>query len=54
MVKHRGIPGSPPDDFDVLQEVVLPPANCDRALGVYRQPAHDLAFDPRAKLGADT
>ena len=53
-LRGRGIPGSPPGDFYVLLEVVLPPANDDKARAVYRQMAHDLAFDLRANLGADT
>jgi len=32
---------------------VLPPAGDDKARAAYRQMARDLAFDPRATLGAD-
>ena len=53
-LRGRGIPGSTPGDFYVLLEVVLPPASDDKARAVYRQMARDLAFDPRATLGADT
>jgi curved DNA-binding protein len=53
-LRGRGIPGSPPGDFYVLLEVVLPPANDDKARAIYRQMARDLAFDPRATVGADT
>ncbi len=52
-LRGRGIPGSIAGDFYVLLELVLPPANDDKARAVYRQLAHDLAFDPRANLGAD-
>jgi curved DNA-binding protein len=38
----------------VVLEVVLPPANDDKARAAYRKMAQDLAFDPRATLGADT
>ena len=53
-LRGRGIPGSKPGDFYVMLEVVLPPANDEKARAVYRQMAHDLAFDPRATPGADT
>jgi len=52
-LRGRGIPGSPPGDFYVLLEVVLPPASDDKARAAYRQMARDLAFDPRANPGAD-
>jgi curved DNA-binding protein len=51
-LRGRGIPGSTPGDLYVLLEVVLPPANDDKARAAYRQMAHDLAFDPRANPGA--
>ena len=53
-LRGRGIPGSPAGNFYVLLELVLPPADDDKARAAYRQMARDLAFDPRAKLGADT
>jgi curved DNA-binding protein len=53
-LRGRGIPGGTPGDFYVMLEVVLPPASDDKARAVYRQMAHDLAFDPRATPGADT
>jgi curved DNA-binding protein len=52
-LRGRGIPGSTPGDFYVMLEVVLPPASDDKARAAYRQMATDLAFDPRAKPGAD-
>lgn len=52
-LRGRGIPGSPPGDFYVILEVVLPPASDDKARAVYRQMAKDLAFDPRAAMGAN-
>ena len=51
-LRGRGIPGSTPGDLYVMLELVLPPASDDRARGVYRQMAKDLAFDPRAAMGA--
>jgi curved DNA-binding protein len=53
-LRGRGIPGSPPGDLYVLLEVVLPPASDDKARAAYRKMAQDLAFDPRATVGADT
>lgn len=53
-LRGRGIPGSTAGDFYVMLEVVLPPASDDKARAAYRQMAKDLAFDPRAALGADT
>jgi len=52
-LRGRGIPGSLPGDFYVMLQVVLPPASDDKARAVYRQMAHDLAFDPRANPGAE-
>ena len=53
-LRGRGIPGSTPGDLYVMLELVLPPANDDKARAAYRQMALDLAFDPRAALGAAT
>jgi curved DNA-binding protein len=52
-LRGRGIPGSPPGDFYVLLELVLPPAKDDKARAAYRKMADDLAFDPRANPGGD-
>jgi len=52
-LRGRGIPGSTPGDLYVMLELVLPPASNDKARDVYRQMAKDLAFDPRAAMGAD-
>lgn len=51
-LKERGIPGKPPGDLYVVLEVVLPPANTDAARQVYESMARELAFDPRATMGA--
>jgi curved DNA-binding protein len=53
-LRGRGIPGAPAGDFYVLLEVVLPPANDEKARAAYRQMSHDLAFDPRAAEGGDS
>jgi curved DNA-binding protein len=47
-LRGRGIPGGTPGDLYVLLEVVLPPADDDKARAAYRKMAQDLAFDPRA------
>jgi curved DNA-binding protein len=52
-LRGRGIPGSTAGDLYVMLEVVLPPASDEKARAAYRQMAHDLAFNPRANLGAD-
>ena len=56
-LRGRGIPGSTPGsslgDFYVMLELVLPPASDEKARTAYRQMALDLAFDPRATVGAD-
>jgi curved DNA-binding protein len=51
-LRGRGIPGSTPGHIYVVLEVVLPPADDDKARAAYRQMARDLAFDPRAAAGA--
>ena len=53
-LRDRGLPGSPPGHLYAVLEVVLPPADDDRARAAYRQMARDLAFDPRATPGATT
>ena len=52
-LRGRGIPGSPPGDFYVLLQLVLPPAADDKARAAYRQMAVDLPFDPRATQGTE-
>lgn len=46
-LKGRGIPSSTPGDLYLILEVVLPPADSDRARELYQQMARDLAFNPR-------
>lgn len=50
-LKGRGIPGAAPGDLYVVLEVVLPPADTDKARAVYESMARELAFDPRRKTG---
>jgi curved DNA-binding protein len=51
-LKGRGIPTRPPGDLYLVLEVVLPPANNDRARELYRTMARDMAFNPRSGAGA--
>lgn len=46
-VRGKGIPANPPGDLLLEIQVVLPPANTDRAKKIYEEMARDLAFDPR-------
>jgi curved DNA-binding protein len=50
-LKGRGIPGDPPGDLYVVLEVVLPPADTDKARQLYETMARELAFNPRQKAG---
>jgi curved DNA-binding protein len=51
-LKGRGIPASQPGDLYLILDVVLPPANNERARALYEQMARDLAFNPRERIGA--
>jgi len=51
-LKGRGIPGQEPGDLYVELEVVLPPADTDKARELYETMAHELAFDPRQSKGS--
>ena len=50
-LKGRGIPAAQPGDLYLLLEVVLPPANDDKARELYATMAREMAFNPRQKLG---
>ena len=50
-LKGRGIPGEPSGDLYVVLEVVLPPADTDKARQLYETMARELAFNPRQKTG---
>lgn len=47
-LKGRGIPGNPAGDLYLILDVVLPPANNDKARALYQAMARDLAFNPRS------
>ncbi|GAA5179225.1 MULTISPECIES: DnaJ C-terminal domain-containing protein [Halomonadaceae] len=46
-LKGRGIPDSEPGDLYFVLEVVLPPANTDKARQLYENMARDMPFNPR-------
>lgn len=46
-LKGRGIPGHPAGDLYLELEVVLPPADSERARALYQAMANELAFNPR-------
>ncbi|GAA4341669.1 DnaJ C-terminal domain-containing protein [Pigmentiphaga soli] len=50
-LRGRGIPGKAPGNLYVELQVVLPPANTDKARQAYKKMAQELAFDPRRSLG---
>ncbi len=51
-LKGRGIPGEILGDIYIVLEVVLPPANTDKARQLYEKMARELPFNPRQKIGA--
>jgi curved DNA-binding protein len=50
-LKGRGIPSKTPGDLYAVLQVVLPPANTDKARAAYEAMKRDLDFDPRPGLG---
>lgn len=50
-LKGRGIPADPPGDLYVVLQVVVPPADTERAKSLYREMERELAFNPRQRLG---
>lgn len=49
-MKGRGIPGDPPGDLYAVLKIVLPPADSETAIAVYRDMAKALKFNPRGHL----
>lgn len=47
-LRGRGIPAKDAGDLYLLLEVVLPPANTDKAKELYQKMAREMAFNPRA------
>jgi curved DNA-binding protein len=50
-LKGRGIPSAKVGDFYVVLEVVIPPANTDKARAFYETMAKEFPFNPREKVG---
>ncbi|WP_426176121.1 DnaJ C-terminal domain-containing protein [Massilia sp. TWR1-2-2] len=51
-LKARGIPANPPGDLYLVLDVVLPPADNDRARQLYETMAREFgSFNPRARTG---
>ncbi len=50
-LKGRGIPNSPAGDLYVVLQIVVPPADSEKAKALYRQMEKELKFNPRARLG---
>ena len=50
-LKGRGIPGTPSGDLYLEIEIVLPPADTDKARALYETMAREMQFDPRAGEG---
>jgi curved DNA-binding protein len=51
-LKARGIPGNPPGDLYLMLEVMLPPADTDKARELYETMAREMPFNPRQPMGA--
>ncbi|MDH3461271.1 MAG: J domain-containing protein, partial [Burkholderiaceae bacterium] len=49
-LKGRGIPGQPAGDLYLVLELVLPPADTDKARELFKTMARELAFNPRNSL----
>ncbi|WP_372876524.1 DnaJ C-terminal domain-containing protein [Pseudomonas sp.] len=50
-LRGRGIPGDPAGDLYLLLEIVLPPADTDKARQLYEMMAREMAFNPRLAMG---
>jgi len=51
-LRGKGIPCATPGDLLLDIQIVLPPANSDKAKQLYETMARELAFDPRANHGS--
>lgn len=49
-LKGRGIPGTIPGDLYVVLEVVIPPADTEKARQLYEAMAKELSFNPRKNI----
>ncbi len=51
-LRGRGLPGEPAGDFYLVLDVVLPPADSDKARQLYETMAREMPFNPRQGQGA--
>jgi curved DNA-binding protein len=51
-LKGRGLPASTPGDLYAVLKIVQPPADSMEARALYERMRDELAFDPRARMGA--
>ncbi|WP_417500052.1 DnaJ C-terminal domain-containing protein [Methylophaga sp.] len=49
-LKGRGLPGKEPGDEFVVLQIIVPPADSDKAKKLYQQMAEEMAFNPRKSL----
>ena len=49
-LKGRGLPGKEPGDEFVVLQIIVPPADSDKAKKLYQQMAEEMAFNPRESL----
>jgi len=52
-LKGRGIPGGVPGDLYVILDMVIPPADTEKARKLYETMAEELPFNPRNKVGGE-
>ncbi len=50
-LKGKGIPGKEPGDMYVVLKITLPPSN-DDSRAIYKEMEEQMAFNPRANMGA--
>jgi len=49
-LKGRGIPAKTPGDLYVVVQIVLPPADDEKARAMYKRMQDELVFNPRATM----
>lgn len=49
-LKGRGLPAAVPGDLYVVLQIVLPPANSEKARQLYQQMKEEVPFNPRATM----
>jgi len=51
-LRGKGLPSEPAGDFYLVLDVVLPPADSDKARQLYETMAREMPFNPRQRQGA--